>query len=495
MTPNPTEDVALSPIPRPPGIPLLGHLPLAFLYGRNGMVQVMMRTAKAQGPIFQLDIPHRNPIFLCGHALVKEILDERRFEKNVSPPLKEVRTFSGDGLFTAYNDEPNWRTAHNVLMPGFGMKSIKTYYPAMLNMAKRLVAHWERSAKQGIAVDVSADMTRLTFDTIGLCGFDQDFGSFERQEPHAFVQAMVEGLRGAMHRLHQPQLMRKLMGAAERRYQSRAGVLHDVVDKVIAERRASGERKADFLDLMLHSEDPRDGRKLDDINIRYQVLTLLIAGHETTSGLLSFALYHLVKHPELLTRLRAEVDEVLGNRWPEFEDIAQLNYTRQVLLETLRLWPTAPAFSRTSKESFVLGGRYKIEAKRNLIVFLAALHRDPEVWGKDAERFDPERFTPEAIKARPSTAFRPFGTGKRACIGRQFALIEATLALAVVVGRFKLHDFDHYKLEIEETLTVKPKDFRLKVTPRTDRPNGPGKNRPEETQKPAAAGCPVHSKP
>ena len=474
-----------------PSLPFLGNLKVLYWH-RKTIVQGLMEAWRDHGSIFQLQTPFGAPIILCDHALVSEVLDERRFEKGVGRPLEKVRSFAGDGLFTAYNHEPNWETAHNILVPAFGMRSIREYYPAMLDKAEELASSWS-SRGAGAEVDVSADMTRLTFDTIGLCGFGQDFGSFGRTEPHPFVEAMNASLASAMHNLNRPDALEPLFFAQECRARAMRELMEASVDEVIAERRRSGERRPDLLDLMLYGEDPKTGRRLDDVNIRRQVITFLVAGHETTSGLLSFALYFLLKDPEVMAKARREVDGVIGGEQPSFEDIGRLRYLKQILMESLRLWPTAPAFTRVPRQDLILGGKTFVPKGQELVVLINALHRDPEVWGPDVDSFDPERFSPEASRHRPASAFRPFGTGKRACIGRQFAMVEATLALAVILQRFELVDHTRYELKVAETLTLKPEGFHLQVHPRRERPVGRSERPIGLAEAPSAPSrCPFH---
>jgi cytochrome P450/NADPH-cytochrome P450 reductase len=198
----------------------------------------------------------------------------------------------------------------------------------------------------------------------------------------------------------------------------------------------------------------------------------LIAGHETTSGLLSFAIYFLLEHPEYLDRAREEVDRVLGGTLqPTFDQVHELTYVRRVLDEALRLWPTASGFRRHAKEDTVIGGgRYAIPTDLPMMVLSPMLHRDKSIWGEDAEEFNPDHTTPERMSTIPPNAYKPFGTGQRACIGRQFALQEAVLVLGMLLQRFELIKDPNYRLHTKVTLTVKPADFYIQVRRRADRP-------------------------
>jgi cytochrome P450/NADPH-cytochrome P450 reductase len=200
------------------------------------------------------------------------------------------------------------------------------------------------------------------------------------------------------------------------------------------------------------------------------MVTFLIAGHETTSGLLSFALFLLLQHPEVLQRAQRVVDEVLADDLPTVQHLPELRFIEQVLLESLRLWPTAPAFGMMSREGTLIGGRYRVDAAEPLIVLVPMLHRDPKVFGPDVEAFRPERFDREREAELPAHAFKPFGTGQRACIGRPFAMQEALLVLSMILQRFDLAKADPgYQLKVKETLTLKPHRFRMRVRPRARR--------------------------
>jgi cytochrome P450 / NADPH-cytochrome P450 reductase len=462
----------LEPIPQPPGKFIVGNLPDV-----KGDVPILelMRLAREHGPIYQLTFPGgRQSVVVSGFRLVDEVCDQTRFDKKIGGGLQSVRTFTGDGLFTAYTQEPNWRKAHNILLPYFSMRAMPDYLPKMVEIAEQLMGRWQR-LNPGEEVDVPMDMTRLTLDTIGLCGFDYRFNSIFRETPHPFVQAMVGALGESMERMQRLPIQDRLMFQKRREFESNVEFMDEMVDHLIKDRKEQGEHAADKKDLlgfMLTGVDKESGEKLDDTNIRYQIITFLIAGHETTSGLLSFATYFLLKHPLVLAKAYEEVDRVLGTNpkvSPTFAQVHQLQYVTQILKESLRLWPTAPAFSLYPyADETVIGGKYLISKEQGLTVLTPMLHRDKSVWGEDVEEFKPERFTPEAEQALPANAYKPFGNGQRACIGRTFAMQEATLVLGMILQRFQLIDHKNYQLKIKQTLTIKPEDFTIQVKPRQD---------------------------
>src|SRR4029077_1791321 len=189
----------------------------------------------------------------------------------------------------------------------------------------------------------------------------------------------------------------------------------------------------------------------------------------------SCALYALLKHPEVLKKAYEEVDRVLGTDTgakPTYQQVTQLTYITQILKEALRLWPPAPAYGISPLEDETIGGKYKLKKNTFITVLVLALHRDPSVWGPNPDAFDPENFSREAEAARPVNAWKPFGDGQRACIGRGFAMHEAALAIGMILQRFRLIDVHRYQMHLKETLTIKPEGFRIKVRPREDKERG-----------------------
>ncbi|MFF8868379.1 cytochrome P450 [Streptomyces sp. NPDC015139] len=454
-------------IPERPALPLIGHA-LTFPGGADGLAH-LMKEVREFGPIYRVRLFGTETVVVGGLDLVTELSDETRFRKNVHGDLVEVRQIAGDGLFTAFNHEPNWRKAHDILMPAFSLGAMRGYHGTMLKVARSLIGKWDRIA--GVqSVDVPDDMTRLTFDTIGFCGFGYDFESFRRNDLHPFVEAMARALGFTQEKSESIPGTEIFKRKQVERFRKDAQLMTDLVDDVIRQRRASGDSSTDdLLGMMLHTKDPATGQPLDDVNIRHQVITFLIAGHETTSGALSFALYYLTKHPEVLKRAQAEVDALWGDTDmpdPDYAEIGKLSYIRQVLNESLRLWPTAPGFAVEPIEDTVIGGKYAVRKGESLMVITPALHRDP-AWGENVELFDPERFSPEREEARSVHLFKPFGNGERACIGRQFALHEATLLLGLLVHRYRLVDHTDYQLKIKSSLTIKPDGFTLRLARRT----------------------------
>ncbi|MBF8191315.1 cytochrome P450 [Nonomuraea sp. K274] len=446
-------------IPAPQGLPIVGN---TLQIPSHSPVEHFVRVAsRYEEGIFQLEIAGRTVVLAYDPDLVAELCDESRFVKRINPPLTIVRDFAGDGLFTAELHEPVWGHAHRILMPAFSQRSMKAYYPQMLEVAEQLVESW--AGRQGEDLPVADDMTRLTLDTISLTGFGYRFHSFDSPELHPFLKAMGGALTEAMLRNQQLPFVTRLKRGHEEAYRRDIATMRALVDDVIRQRRAGGGGGAkDLLGLMLEASDPRSGARLSDENIRDQVLTFLIAGHETTSGLLSFALYNLLREPHTLARAYDEVDRLLpGDEPPSYEAIMKLDVVSRVLEETLRFWSPIPVFAVNAIEATTIGG-YPLAEGQGVAVLLPALHRSPKAWERP-EEFDIDRWLPENRQSHHPGAYKPFGNGERACIGRQFALTEAKLALAMVLRRFALSDPNVYRMKIKQTLTLKPDGFTLRV--------------------------------
>lgn len=481
----------LDRIPHPPRrVPFLGDVLGA---DRRTPLQDTLRYARQLGPIFRRKAFGKEFVFVWGADQVADMADESRFAKHVGLGVANLRPVAGDGLFTAYNHEPNWQLAHDVLAPGFSREAMAGYHPMMLSVAERLTDHWDRELAAGRPVDVPGDMTKLTLETISRTGFGHDFGSFERDRPHPFVTSMVGTLSYAQRLNSVPSpLAPLLLRTATRRNDADIAYLNNTVDEMVRTRRDSEGGDGDLLDRMLDTTHPDTGERLSPENVRRQVITFLVAGHETTSGSLSFALHYLARHPEIAARARAEVDQVWGDaETPGYDQVAKLRYVRRVLDESLRLWPTAPAYAREATRDTELTGIHPMRRGAWALILTPMLHRDPEVWGPDAEEFDPDRFDAKAVRSRAPHTFKPFGTGARACIGRQFALHEATLVLGLLLRRYELRPDPAYRLRVTERLTLMPEGLRLHLDRRTaSAPPTAPVTVPDEAA--SEARCPVH---
>ncbi|MGB0972570.1 MAG: cytochrome P450, partial [Mycobacterium sp.] len=432
-----------------------------------------MDLAVELGPIYELVAPGINLMVVTGGDIVAECLDETRFEKYISSQLKVMRELAGSALFTSWTTEPIWQQGHNILLPAFGPEAIKGYTQKMADIASQLVLKWAR-LNPGDPVDVGPDMVRLTFDTVALVGLSYRPGSFYRQDMHPAVRAIEGAIDEALarpSRLPGQDALERLGGRRE--YNENLSYLANLADKIIRDRIDSGQvgEVGDVLDIMLTTADKASGKKLDLVNIRQQLITFLAAGYDTTSGLLQFTLYHVLKNPDVLAKVYAEVDEVFGDDLsviPAATQIPKLKYLLQVMKEALRLGPNGNGFQVYAREDTVLCGEYRIQKGQAVHILTPQIQRNPDIF-PDPDRFDPDRFTPEREAERPAWSWMPFGNGQRACIGRHFSFHEAQLLIGMILQRFRLVDSFDYQLELHDGFSVKPQNFRITVEPREGR--------------------------
>jgi cytochrome P450/NADPH-cytochrome P450 reductase len=276
-------------------------------------------------------------IFVASHELVNEVCNEQNFGKTIGAVLGQVRNGVHDGLFTSRNDEPNWGIAHRVLMPAFGPTKIQSMFDDMHDIAAQLAMKWARHGPLA-PIHVTDDFTRLTLDTLALCAMDYRFNSYYHDEMHPFIAAMGDFLIESGNRSRRPPLMSLFYREANAKYNEDIAMLRDTAEDVLIARKAQPptERK-DLLSAMLDGVDPKTGQKLSDSSIIDNLITFLIAGHETTSGLLSFAFYELLKHPESYRKAQEEVDTVIGEGPIKVEHMGKLQYLAAVsIIRALR---------------------------------------------------------------------------------------------------------------------------------------------------------------
>lgn len=441
-----------SEMPHPPHrVPLLGDV-LGMDSERPN--QRTLHQMTRLGPLYRRSfIGGANLTFAGSAQLMAEVSNEARWERFAGRPIQRLKLLGGEGLFTTANDSPEWAIGHETLMPGFTKDAMVTYHTAMQEVAAQGVAALTKTPE---LTDAAAFMGNVALEVIGRCGFSYSFQPFERSTRHPFAEALTRTLA------YSQQSAVPVLGAVLGRRRAKQATadrmfLRSTVLEVIADRKQSQSRHPDLLDLMLHA----DGPTMSDDLIADQVITFLVAGHETTGNLLAFVAHYMSHDHAIGDRIADEVAAVCGDQPIGYSDVAKLRYTRAVVSETLRLWPTAPGFFRVAREDTTLGG-YDVKKGEWVFMLLLGVHRDPAAWGPTAADFNPERFlhtTPAA------SAYKPFGTGPRACIGRAFGLHEAVLMVASLAREITFEPISE-QLDVEENLTLRPRNLALRVRDR-----------------------------
>ncbi len=454
-------------------LPFLGDI---LTVDFNNPCQGLLKEAQRHDGIFEQNLFGFPVPVVTGPELIKEVFNEENWEKNVGHALRKLRPVAGDGLFTAYNREPNWAKAHNILLPAFTKAAMTGYHNSIKATIRELINGWEAAAHNRTWIAVPEESNRLTTEIIARAGFGFSFNRLDDGSQSRFVETVLRELHYANRRTDVLPLYEKIFTKKRiQQHHADKKYARDYVDQLINERRQNphtGDERRDMLDLMLTAADPETGEQLDDNNIGNQILTFLAAGSETSANAISFALHFLSIRPDIAAKARAEIDE----RWPgrdfpdiQYDEVAKLRYLRRVVNETLRLWPVAPGIFRQPKHDTTIGnGRYAFSKKKKdwVFVLMLAAHRDAK-WGPDANEFNPDRWIDVDAEFLKTVTYRPFGTGDRACIGLQFALHEILIALAVILHQYELEPRSDYQLKVTEGITLKPAELRLRLNRRT----------------------------
>ena len=436
--------------------------------------RLSLRSNDFAGPIYRLTTGGFTRLIIGNVELMNEICDEKRFTKIVAGALNQVRNGTHDGLFTAHPGEHNWELAHRILVPAFGPLSIRGMYNGMHDIATQLVMKWARKGPD-YSIAATDDFTRLTLDTLALCAMDYRFNSFYQNELHPFVDAMSNFLKESGSRASRLSVVKPFYRQQDMEYNVNIEMMRKTGLEVIEARRKHPNDSKDLLNAMMNGRDPKTGEKMSDDSIIDNMITFLIAGHETTSGMLSFLFYYLLKSPSAYQKAQEEVDRVIGTEPIHVEHLTKLPYINAMMRETLRLQPTASAYTiqirpDSSETTTIIGGKYEVKKGEPLIALLPTIQIDPAVYGEDAKEWKPERMLDEEFNKLPPNSWKPFGNGMRGCIGRPFAWQEAQLVIAILIQNFQFFPEDPaYQLQFKQTLTIKPKGFNMRAQLRQGR--------------------------
>jgi cytochrome P450 len=367
----------------------------------------------------------------------------------------------GEGLLTSNGDL--WLRQRRLIQPAFHQQRIAELGPMLTRAAGELLERWDAPAERGEAIDVAADMQRLTLRTIGEALFGLDISNETDTIGRSFTILNQE----TSHRL-KTLLVPPLWIPTPRnlKFRRARAELDRVVYNIIASRRRQQSPRGDLLDMLLAAREEGSREGMTDRQLRDEVMTLLLAGHETTATALTWTWHLLAKHPGAARKLRAELNNVLGGRLPLVGDLPALQYTRRVIQESMRLYPPVWIISRTAIEEDEIGG-YPIPAGSVLLLSQYAMHRHPDFW-ENPEGFDPDRFSSERSQGRHPYAYFPFGGGPRLCIGANLAMLETQLILATLAQRFRLELLPGHPIEPEPLITLRPRyGMKMRLSPAT----------------------------
>jgi cytochrome P450 len=394
-------------------------------------------------------------VYMLVHPdFVKHVLQDNNRNYSKGKFYDAFKPVVGDGLLTSEGD--TWRHQRRIANPSFQHAHIHGFVSMFAQQSRSLLEQWATPAHDQTPIDLPREMMRLTFGVVGQALFSMDLEKEAREVGNAITVALAESSRRADMLMGLPLW---LPTASNARYKKALQTLNTSVFQIIQERRAMRDRPVDLLTMLIEAVDEETGDSMSDQELRDEVMTFMLAGHETTANALTWTWFLLSEHPDAEHRVRAECRQVVGERLPTFADLEHLTYTKMVFQESMRLYPPIPFIARTALQSDQIGG-YTIPSNSAVLLSQYLTHRHPAFWDHP-ETFDPERFTPAAIEKRPELCYFPFSRGQRMCIGEDFATLEAQVFLCMAVQKYSLHRVSTEPVELLEQVTLRPKGGML----------------------------------
>jgi cytochrome P450 len=453
--------MSTTPIPvTAPGYRQLIPLPFpgsSLAWSRRDPIGFLSDSAKRFGPVFRHRVGPWVFHLVSQPEHVKHVLQDNYRNYPRSWLYRFTKLVGGDGLVSSEGDV--WRRQRRMVQPAFHPSRVGPLASLMTQAAGDMLDRWEDHAKSGNPLDVATEMSGLTLRIVGktllgveMAGEAKDIAGGAA----AMGPAVVEALKYLDHRFNHllaPPIW--VPTPRNQRFKRAMRTLDGVVYGIIALRRRSGEDTGDLLSMLLAVRDEQTGEAMTDKELRDQVMTFIGAGHETTAVALAWAIYLLSQHPAIESRLREEVEQALCGRTPGLADVPNLPLARMIFEETLRMYPPVYAVARDVVADDVIAG-CRIPAGSTVILSPYVTHHLPEVWEESA-RFDPDRFLPERSAGRPRFAWFPFLGGPHHCVGNEFATMEATLILAMIVQRYRLRLVPGSRVEIGPMVSLRPR--------------------------------------
>ena len=430
---------------------LVGNIPLAG----PAPLDTFTRWAAQYGDIFYYRAAWLHVYFLNRPDLIEYVLvrNPQNFLKD--RVVQNSRWLPGTGLLTAEGDA--WKRQRRLIQPAFSRDRMATYANSMTDAAEQMLRTW----RPGTVVDIHQEMTSLTLRVVVRALFELE--TMETGEISRSLNTIMLNSIGG--RLLFPPFFRYLPLPGMRDVRRAVNNMNTAVYEIIRQRRSSDKQTSgDLLSILMHARD-EDGSRMTDEQVRDEIMTFLLAGHETTALALSWALYLLSRNAGAEEKLHEEVDRVLADRLPCVSDQPSLPFIESVIKETMRLYPPAWSVARTAINEFELEG-YEMPAGSNIVMSQWIMHRDQRFF-PEPEKFDPDRWTTSACQNLPRFAYFPFGGGPRQCIGASFAMTEVVLILASIARRFQLVSVDKTPVLPVPSITLRPKDpIRMRIEAR-----------------------------
>ena len=434
--------------PSPPAIPLFGHLPPTG----GPRLDAMLQMAGELGPVVRFEFPMVTAHLLAHPDHVERVLvkDHRLFTKRTRG-YEKLRMFLGNGLVTSEGDF--WLRQRRIAQPAFHKHRIAGFAKTFVQCANELGDRWEGDARAGRTIDLHADMMQLTLRIASLTLLSADPSARAGE----IGQALDVMLHEAIARINNPlSLPPSVPTRRNRRTRAALETLDSIVLGIIDARRKGRAHEDDLLQMLLEARDEETGEGMTNAQLRDEVMTMFLAGHETTANALAWTFLLLSRFPQVARTVASEAREVLGGRDGTADDAPRLEQSRRVLSESMRLYPPVWIIGRSPLEDVQFDG-YDIPKGSLIFISPWVTHRLPEFWD-DPEGFDPDRFAPERQKQMHRYQYFPFSLGPRMCIGAGFAMLEQQLVLSTLARRFRLDLVPGRQVVPEPLITLRPRN-------------------------------------
>lgn len=429
--------------PSPPKALIGGHL---FKMRQNAH-EFLLDNLHRCGDVAALDFAGYTVYQINHPDLIQQVLTKQAKSFHKARIYKRLLSlYLGNGLLISDGDF--WKRQRKLAQPAFHTQRIHAYADTMVAYTQDMLAAWQ----PGQVRDIDDEMMQLTLRIVGKTLFDVDLAMASHDVAQA-LEGMVKEIPNMALRIVRPPAW--LPTPMRRRREHTNDLLNTLFANIIEERRQHNADQGDLLSMLMLARDDND-EGMTDQQLRDEVLTIVLAGHETTANALAWTLYLLAQHPGILQRLQAEVAAVLADRPATLADLAHLPYTEMVIKEGLRLYPPAWSFARQAIEAVQIGD-YHIPADAGVMLSPYVVHRHPDFW-EDPDRFDPERFSAANEPAIHKYAYFPFGGGPRICIGSSFAMMEACLILATLMQHVGVENLPGQHVQPEALVTLRPKN-------------------------------------
>lgn len=455
------------PIPRPRGLPLLGNV---LDVNPNNTWASLKTLMEKHGEICRITVLGHTIVFVGSVALADELCDEKRFRKFVGGPIVEIRYAVHDALFTAFDHEASWGIAHRIIAPHLTTSAVARHFDSVRATTQQLVDRWFELGPKNNKLVLVNDLNRLNLEATTLILFGNKLNCLEGPE-HPMIQAMEDSTSEAMKRPTRPGFLNWLLHAAK--FRKSTATMRKYAAEQVDHRKANPTDKQDLMNALLGAKDSETGIALTESQVIDEIVSMPI-GSSTAPALVATAIYFLLKNPQCVAKARVELDSVVGNAPLTHAHLASLPYIEGIMRESLRLSFAAPGFniepipSDDKTPIKLAGGKYEIAHDQAVIIVLAGVNRDPAVF-EDPLAFKPERMMGKAFDTLPEGAKKWFGSGKRQCIGRHYAVQWNLGVLAMLIKDVDFAMVDQtYDLEQDGWFNLRPVGFRVEVKPRAD---------------------------